>query len=831
VTAVGLVFTLTITLAGWPLLAVPARAQSDPAPTAWRLPPQAVVDVLDAAPTPDVDVSPDGRFLLLVERPAMPSLAEVARPWIGLAGTRVDAALSMPHGASFAHGLELREIAGGAVRRIELAPGTRVGTVSWAPDGSRFVFTVATEEGTELWRIVLPDSRPRRLVTGLNGVLGSAFTWFPDSRRLIVKLRDPARGAAPVRMPTPDAPAVQESRGVSTPLRTWQDLLSDEHDQRLFAWHAGSRVVEIDSDSGALREVLPADLHISVEPSPDATALLVNTLEPPFSYVLPWSLFPRRVEVRDPDGALLATVARVPLGDALPMEGVFEGPRNVDWAAAEPATLVWVEALDGGDPARPATARDRWFRRPAPFTEAAEELVTLTHRARGLRFLADPRQVLASEYDRDRRWSTTRLVLRGEPAAGFVVEDRNVRDRYGDPGSFATTRGPLGTRVLRQDGPWLYRVGAGAEPGGARPFLDRFNLDTQLTERLWRCAEGVHESVVAIVSSSAEALPAIVTVTESADSPPNWMLRDLAAGSVRPLTDFRDPQPALRGLQVELIRYPRRDGVELSGRLYLPADRQAGEALPALVWAYPLEYSDAATAGQSGSSPHRFARVRGASPVLAALCGYAVLDEATMPVVGPPETVNDSFLEQIAWNAEAAVEELVRRGVADPDRVAVGGHSYGAFMTANLLAHTDVFRAGIARSGAYNRTLTPFGFQSERRTLWEAPRSYLDLSPFLVAHRINEPLLLIHGEKDNNTGTFPLQSERLYQAIAGNGGIARLVMLPEESHGYRARESVLHTLAETLDWLDRFVASAEPRAAAIPTAESEELIESAWGSR
>lgn len=132
-------------------------------------------------------------------------------------------------------------------------------------------------------------------------------------------------------------------------------------------------------------------------------------------------------------------------------------------------------------------------------------------------------------------------------------------------------------------------------------------------------------------------------------------------------------------------------------------------------------------------------------------------------------------------------------------------------MTANLLAHSDLFRAGIARSGAYNRTLTPFGFQSERRTFWEAPEMYAKVSPFWYADKIKEPILLIHGEADNNQGTFPIQSERMFAAIRGNGGTARLVMLPLEAHGYAAKESTEHTLFEMVQWFDKWVKNAKPR--------------------
>jgi dipeptidyl aminopeptidase/acylaminoacyl peptidase len=424
-------------------------------------------------------------------------------------------------------------------------------------------------------------------------------------------------------------------------------------------------------------------------------------------------------------------------------------------------------------------------------------------------WMEDPGLALFDEYDRDRRWTrSTLLSLAPGGPAPRVIDDRSVRDRYGDPGQPVVRTDVRGSNLVRQDGTWIYLAGEGAMDGGARPFLARLDLATLATEELWRAAPGSYESFVAFVRGGTESKPAFIACYESPSEPPNWRLRDLAAegGAPRALTSFPDPQPALRGIHKELITYARPDGVPLSATLYMPKDYVPGTRLPLFMWAYPREYNDAGTAGQVSGTPFRFTRFSGPSHLFLLTQGYAVLDDAAIPVIGDPETMNDTFIEQIAMAAKAAIDTLAERGIIDPERVAVGGHSYGAFMTANLLAHTDLFKAGIARSGAYNRTLTPFGFQSERRTLWEAPETYAALSPFLHADGIREPLLLIHGGEDNNPGTFPLQSERLYQAIKGLGGTARYVVLPGESHGYQARESVLHTLAEMIDWLDRHLA-------------------------
>jgi dipeptidyl aminopeptidase/acylaminoacyl peptidase len=794
-----------------------ASATQEAASNGYRLPPKEIVDVLDAAPTPDAIPSPDGKWMLLVERTSMPSIADVTRTWIGLAGIRIDPQLRAPQTTSFVTGLSVRaiDVANATVKKIELPKDARVIDISWSPMSTRVALTAYSERtGLAPW-IVDVASGSCVLLSGaypLNAVLGRPFAWMPGGDALLFKVVPvDRRGERPRAGETPSGPSMQETTGRSSPLRTYEDLLKSGDDEAALAWYGESWILEAPVAGARTGTMSKSGLYASMDASPDGKHILVTRIERPFSYVLPWSEFPRSVEVWSTDWKLEHVVAHVPLGDDIPMEGVHTGPRDVAWQPTLPATLVWCEALDGGDPKRKAEKRDRWMRLSAPFSGSPETMFELAQRARGLEWLADPAFVSSDEHDRDRRWTTKRLHDLAHPeAAPRVLDDRSTNDRYGDPGRFATVQTLAGDRVLRQDGGSLYRVGQGASKDGERPFLDRFDLASGKSERVWQCEPGVYESVVAIVASSANAKPTILTSRESPSEPPNLFLRNLENGARVALTSFPDPQPAMRGIEQKLVKYKRKDGVDLSATLYLPKDRKPGERLPLFVWAYPLEYSDAATAGQVSGSPDHFVRVRGPSQILFALHGYAVMDNASMPVVGDPETMNDTFLDQIVMSAQAAIDAAVELGAADRERCAVGGHSYGAFMTANLLAHCDLFKAGVSRSGAYNRTLTPFGFQSERRTIWEAPKPYLELSPFLAANKIHAPILFIHGEKDDNQGTFPIQSERMYQAVKGNGGTARLVMLPGEAHGYRARESVMHTMAEMFDWCDRFVRDAKP---------------------
>ena len=798
-----------ITLMTWMLANFELTAQQG-----YQLPPPTVVEIIDAAPEPSVGLSPDRKWRVHLDRSAMPGIEDVSRRMLRLAGMRIDPAANGPFLTSYNNGLSYIRNDDQQIRhRIELPPGGKLVTFSWSHDSSAFAYSVVTDRGTQLWAAQVGQI-PVKVADQLSTVTGG-FSWMPDGKTILCRLVPENRGKEPKPSLTPSGPNVQESYGNKSPTRTYQDLLSNAHDEALFSYYATSQIALVDL-KGNITKLGDPGIYTSVRPSPDGKFLLVEKIKKPFSFLMTYRSFPKSIEVwglGGPNQAVVESrklIVDVPMAENIPIEGVRLGPRNVEWKAGDAATLIWVEALDGGDPKTKAEYRDRIVALPAPFESKPDGLVKLQHRAAGVSFFADPSLLMTTEYDRDRRWVRAQMHdLKTPGSTPRTVMDRSIRDRYGDPGRMVTVRDDTGHSIALQDGDWIYRLGNGASPKGNLPFIDRQNLSSLDTERLWRCAEGTYEQCVGIAKSSADHKPVVITSSENPVTPPNYFLRDLNTGKATALTSFPDPTPEIRGIKKQLVNYKRADGVPLSATLYLPADYKEGTRLPLLVWAYPREFSDAKTAAQISGSPHRFTRMRGLSHLTLLTQGYAIMDSATMPVIGDPETMNDTFIEQTVAAAQAAIDKAVDMGVADPDRVAVGGHSYGAFMTANLLAHCDLFKAGIARSGAYNRTLTPFGFQSERRSFWDAKDIYFGISPFMHAHKINEPILLVHGENDNNSGTFPMQSKRMYQAIKGNGGSVRLVMLPNESHGYRARESVLHTQAEMIDWLDKYVKNPE----------------------
>jgi dipeptidyl aminopeptidase/acylaminoacyl peptidase len=785
----------------------------------YKLPPQAITDIIDAAPEPAISFSPDRKWMMMIDRDAMPDISDISRRMLQLGGLRIDPAANSTFQTSFMRGMTLRPRDANpddesALTKIELPADAKISSVRWSHNSKNFSFVLVTDQGQQLWTASVDNPKPKMLTDRLNTIMGGA-NWMPNGSSLLCKLVPENRGDEPSANLKPTGPNIQESSGNKSPTRTYQDLLQNPYDESLFEYYATTQLALISVD-GTIKKIGKPQILTSVSASPSGEFALLTTIEKPFSYLMTYRSFPRKIQVwkigEEADGPDQHVVADVPMDENIPIEGVRVGPRSPDWKSGVPATLVWTEALDGGDPNKEVDHRDRFMTHAAPFTDSEPaELLKTQYRAFGMSYFEDPSIVVTTEYDRDRRW--VRALMHDLTMPGTTPKtlmDRSIRDRYADPGRIVNVPDETGHVVARQDGDWIYRTGTGASPKGNLPFVDRQNIKTLETERLWRCEEGAYEAVVAVVSSSESTKPVVITNSETPTTPPNYFLRDLDKGTTNSITDFKDPTPQIRGIKKQLVKYERSDGVPLSATLYLPADYEEGTRLPLLVWAYPREFSDAKTAAQISGSPSQFTRMRSITHLTLLTQGYAIMDAATMPVIGDPETMNDTFIEQIVDAAQAAIDKAVEMGVADRDRTCVGGHSYGAFMTANLMAHCDLFKAGVARSGAYNRTLTPFGFQSERRPYWEAKKIYHSISPFMHADKINEPLLLIHGENDNNSGTFPIQSKRMYQAIKGNGGTVRLCMLPYESHGYRARQSVLHTQAETIEWLDKYVKNAKP---------------------
>ena len=794
--------------------AAPASAQDV---SSYRVPPPPIPQILDAQQTPWTSIEPGGTTMVLVGRPGLPDIAELAEPELRLAGARINPRTNGPSRSSFGRSLTFQDLESGTRREVALPADARVSSWQWSPDASHLAFTNTVASGVELWVADARTAEARRLLgPELNATLGTPYQWAPDGRSLLVKRVLQGRGGPPAPPAVPAGPVIQENVGGAAPVRTYQDLLANAADEALFDYYFTSQLVRVPASGGAPTPVGEPGIISGFTASPSGEYLLVTRIKRPYSYIAPMFAFGSETVVMDVRGRRVHTVidrsevTMSPIGRDM----VNPGPRSVNWRADAPATLVWVEAVDGGNARAEAAVRDRVLMLEAPFNGSPRTLIELQQRAASIRWGRPDLALVQTRWSTDAR-TRTYVVNPSQPGEPRLLWDLSSEDRYNDPGQPVTKMNDRGFPVLRfsPDGQHVYLTGAGASTRGDYPFLDRLNLATGNAERLWEAEDPYYEVIVAVLDDEARRY---VTRREAVTEPPNFFLHDRTRSAARALTDFADPAPQLAGVQRQLITYPRADGVTLSATLFTPPgyDAQRDGPLPTLVWAYPREFRDADAASQVQDSPNRFSRPGGSSHLFLLTQGYAILDGPAMPIIGEgDEEPNDTYVQQLVSSAQAAVDKVVEMGVADRDRIGVGGHSYGAFMTANLLAHSDLFRAGIARSGAYNRTLTPFGFQAEPRSYWDATEVYYAMSPFNYANRINEPILLIHGEADNNSGTFPIQSERMYQALKGHGATVRYVVLPHESHGYAARESVMHTLAEMVDWMDRHVKNAPARTA------------------
>ena len=773
----------------------------------YKMPPKAIRDLVDAPLTPVVSISSDKKHILILERASLPSIEELSQTELRLAGLRINPKTNGRSRSSYYTGIVVQEIKSGRQKIIKGLPKDgRISNVGWSPNGKHIAMTVIRGSQINLYTVDIKSSKAKLLFKSpLNTIYGTPFYWLSNSKGLVTKTIISGRGDPPKLSSMPKGPVVQENLGKKAAVRTYQDLLTNSYDEALFKYYMNAQVVYVNL-KGKTKKIGQPGIIRRNEPSPDGNYILLETIHQPFSYLVPLYRFPILVEVLDIEGNPVHTLRDIPLAESIPIgrDAVISGPRSFGWRADLGATIYYVEALDGGDPNVIIEHRDQVYTIDPPFNVNPEPFVKLNLRYSGIQW-GNREIALVSARKWSIRRTTTWLVNPSNKSAEKII-DRSYEDRYADPGRPMTDQNQYGRSVLLLvgNGHTIYMSGNGASPEGDLPFVDEFSLKTKKTVRLWRAEAPYYETPISIFDPIKKV---VLTRRESKDEIPNYYLRSLIDGSVSSVTDFKHPYPQMMGIYKEMLTYKRADGIDLSATLYLPPGRKPGDGpLPLLVWAYPREFKTSKAASQVVGSPHRFSRISPTSSLIMLAYGYAVLSGATMPIIGEGDSQpNDAYVKQLVGSAQAAVDIMIERGITTKDQIAIGGHSYGAFMTANLLAHSDIFQAGIARSGAYNRSLTPFGFQSEERTFWEAPEIYFAMSPFMHAQKVNEPILLIHGEVDNNSGTFPVQSKRFYHALKGHGATAKLVMLPHESHGYRARESVMHMLWETANWLDTYV--------------------------
>lgn len=781
----------------------------------YQQPPKAISDLLLAKPTPGVSIDSKAEWILFSERNSLPSIEELAMPEYRIAGMRINPNNYSPSRQSYVNAFSLKNIKTGKTMPVTGLPSPLyAGGASWSPSETKIAVTHTSGSRIDLYVIDVVSGKAAKInKQPLNAIMGGGITWV-DDQTLLYRVATKAANLAPAKPLAPKGPTVQQSLGKAAPSATLQDLIKSPYDEQLFEFFATSQLVQ--NKAGIETPIGKPAIYSGVSLSPDKNYMMIRTIKKPFSYLVSAGGFPSTVTITDRSGKVIKVIAELPSTEVRPSgyDNVQNVPRGFDWRDDEAATLTWTVALDSGLIKKNVPFHDAVFALSAPFNGSPKEILKTKWRFGGISW-GNSTFALFRESSRTNQMGR---LSRFNPSTGEteLLYELSTNDAYNNPGNPLTEKNKFGRQVvftIDNGTKLLLNNTTGASAKGDLPFLAKFDLSSKKSEIIWRAQPGTFEMVTDVIDAQKLVL---LTRRESQKDVPNYYIKNLTLRIAdKPITSFSNPYPQMEGVRKEKISYKRADGIDLTGDLYLPKgyDKSKDGPLPVLIWAYPREFNSAADAAQIRGSQDKFTTISSGGPLFFVTQGYAVLDNAEMPIVAKDgKRPNDTFVEQLKLNAEAAINKLVDLGVGDRNRMAVGGHSYGAFMTANLLAHTNLFKAGIARSGAYNRTLTPFGFQNEDRTYWQAPQLYYEMSPFSYADKIKTPILLVHGEMDDNQGTFPINSERLFNAIKGHGGTTRFVYLPYEAHGYRAKENVLHMLWEINTWLDTYVKGAKPTA-------------------
>ncbi|KXN97899.1 aminoacyl peptidase [Aequorivita aquimaris] len=777
----------------------------------YQKPPKEILELVDAPLAPSVWIDSNGENVVLFYRDAYKSIAELSEAELRLGGLRINPKTNIGSRTRFYNNIKVKKASEKDARQVAGIPNNpRLSNFTISPDQKMVAFLNTVEDGVQLWLADIENGTAKQLSTlKVNANMGDPINWFKDGSALLVNVIPKDRKELiNTDKAVPDGPTITVSGGEKAQNRTYQDLLSSPNDEFNFEQLALSEIKKISLD-GKVADFLPTAMYDELDFSPDGNYVMVNTIKRPFSYIVPYNRFPFETNIYSKEGKLIQKVNDVPLNEVEPkgFMATRMGKRRMDWRADKPATIYWAEALDKGDPEVKVDYRDAVYQLEAPFNGKEKLLLKTINRYSGITWGNDNLAIASDYWWNDRNTKSYLFNPSNASETPKIIFDRNYQDRYNDPGNFVTARNDFDERVLEMVDGNAFLMGDGFSDKGQFPFVDEFNLKTQKTKRIY---QSEYTDKLENLNSAIDMKKGKILVRiESQNEYPNYYFRNIKKkNDLTPVTSFENPFKSIQNVHKEVITYKRDDGLELEGTLYLPIgyDKEKKEKMPMLLWAYPREFKDKNSASQNTTNPNEFIYPYYGSPIYWVTQGYVVLDDAAFPIVGEgDEEPNDTFRTQLVGNAKAAIDAVDKMGYIDRNRVGVGGHSYGAFMVANLLSHSDLFAAGIARSGAYNRTLTPFGFQSEERSYWDSPETYNTMSPFMHADKMKTPLLLIHGEADNNSGTYPLQSERYFNALKGLGATARLVMLPKESHGYSAKESILHVLWEQDQWLDKYV--------------------------
>jgi dipeptidyl aminopeptidase/acylaminoacyl peptidase len=776
----------------------------------YQNPTKEILKLADVSLAPGVILNEAQTQMLLLFRDQYKSIEELSQEEMRLAGLRIDPKTNIGSRTYYYNNIQIKNISNSKNEPIQvdgLPSNPKLANFTWSPKQTKMACTNTTKNGVEVWVVDLNEAKASRLASeNVNANMGDVINWLNEESMLVKIIPSDKKPLIDRKNDVPTGPTISTNDGKKAQNRTYQDLIKNPTDEHNFEQLAISEIHKISTD-GTDEIWMKTKMYNSLTLSPDGKYVLVNTINKPFSYLVPYNRFPSTTAVYTNNGEFVETIVDVPLIEDLPQGFMAErkGRRDITWRNDKPSTLIYAEVLDEGDPEKEADFRDEVFQLEVPFKGEGKSLLKTKNRFSYILWGND-NVAIAFDYWWNTRNLKTYVFNPSNPSQSpKIIADRNYQDRYSDPGNFETKRNEFGKSVLALENDNAFLLGDGFSEKGQFPFLDKINLKTNKTQRVYQSK--FTDKIEDLRGFDLKKNRLLVRI-ESKNEYPNYFFRNLKSQELTKLTAFENPFAAIEDVHKEVISYKREDGIDLSATLYLPVGytKETAENLPMILWAYPQEFKDKSSAGQNTKNPNEFTYLFWGSPLYWLAKGYVVLDDAAFPIIGEGEAEpNDSFRKQLVDNAKAAIDAVDNLGYINRNKVAVGGHSYGAFMVANLLTHSDLFAAGIARSGAYNRTLTPFGFQSEERNYWEAPEVYYTMSPFMHADKMKSPLLLIHGEADNNSGTYPMQSERYFNALKGLGATVRLVMLPKESHGYAAKESIMHMLYEQDQWLEKYL--------------------------
>ena len=776
----------------------------------YQVPSSEILDLVEYDRPPTVTYDNDKNFMLFLYRDNYKSIEDLSQEELRLAGLRINPKTNIGSRITYYNNIKIKNLKN---KRSEIEDiigipsNPKIANINWSPNQKNIAFTNTSSDGVKLWVLNLESRSLVKLSDlKLNSNIRDVINWLNDSEILIKVIPENKKELIDQSGIVPLGPTISSNDGENAQNRTYQDLLKNKTDEFNFEQLVTSDLYKVDLN-GRINKWLDSDMYTDITPSPDGEFVMVSNIKKPFSYIVTYGRFPKSTNIYDNEGMLVSNLVDVPLIEELPQgfNAVWNGKRNFSWRMDKPSTITYMVALDNGDPSKEAEYRDELFELDAPFKGNGNTIFKSINRLAGIIWGNNTNAVAIDYWIKNRNEKTYLFNPSNINQKPRIIYDRNYQDRYNDPGSFITERNAFNKSVLKIDSNNLILMGDGYSEKGQFPFIDRLNLDNLKSKRIYE--SNYTDKLEDLIDFDVNKNQLLVRI-ESKNDYPNYYFKNLNGKKVTRITDFNNPFEQLSKVDKQVIKYKRNDGVELSGVLYLPVgyDKTSKEKMPMIMWAYPREFKDKSSAGQNTNNPNEFTYPYYGSMVYWVTKGYVVLDDASFPIIGEDKTEpNDDFRNQLVENARAAINAVDKLGYIDKDRVAVGGHSYGAFMVANLLSHSDLFAAGIARSGAYNRTLTPFGFQSEERSYWQAPDVYYTMSPFMHADKMKTPLLLIHGEDDNNSGTYPMQSQRYFNALKGLGAVVRLVMLPKESHGYSSKESIYHVLWEQDQWLEKYV--------------------------